>query len=175
MSHPNVQFTDASQAVSVALRAIFERWTALRLVIEHQFGGAPYEAEQLLQIATAMATNPSKRHSIDDYINLFYSLFERVNTDIEDGSPEEVAALILDVRDAAANGNFAPAADIAQKVGTSTTAIQTSVEGNQHEDEDNEFIERPGPQTRSQTMARAAVVDEDGFTQVQPRRSQRNL
>lgn len=167
-----MQFQNATQAVSVALQAIFERWTALRLVTEHQFGGAPYEANQLLESTIAMATDPAKRYSNDDYISMFYTLFERVNTDIEDGSPEEVAALILKVRDAAAVGNFIPAKEIAEKAGISARALEASVQANQDDADNVEFVPRAGPRTRSQTRAQP-VVDEDGFTQVQTKRRNR--
>lgn len=167
-----MQFQNPTQAVAIAIRSIFDRWTALVLVVEHQLGGSKTDANQLLDTAVAMATSPSRRHDIDDYINLFYATFDRMNTDIEDGSPEEVANLILKVRDAAARGDFGPAAEVAQNAGMTAEAFRASVQGREDSDDedDPDFVptaemEYEPPRTRSQP-----VVDEDGFTQVQPRR-----
>lgn len=169
-----MQFNDAKEAISVALRVIFERWTALRLVVEHQFGGAPYEAEKLLEAATAMAIDPAKRHSEDDFVDLFYSTFDRINTDIEDGSPEEVAMHIVSIRNAASEGNFEPAVELAQKAGVSPTAKQSSVEGGTNSDDEFPVQRHAAPITGSQPRAhRAPVVDEDGFTQVASKRRNR--
>lgn len=168
-----MQFQNATHAVAIAIRSIFDRWTALVLVVEHQLGGSKTEVNQLLDTTVAMATSPSKRHDIDDYINLFYATFNRLNTDIEDGSPEEVADLILQVRDAAARGDFAPAAQVAQKAGMTADAFRASVQGREDSDDDDDdpdFVptaemEYEPPRTRSEP-----VVDDDGFTEVQPRR-----
>lgn len=171
----NMQFENPAQAVAIAVRSIFDRWTALTLVVEHQMGGSSIEANAMFNTAVAMATSPAKRHELDEYIDLFYATFDRMNTDIEDGSPEEVAQLILKVRDAAARGDFGPAAEVAQKAGMTAEAFKASVQGRQDSDDENDpdFVptsdmEIEPPRTRSDP-----IVDDDGFTQVQPRRRKR--
>lgn len=172
-----MQFQSAEQAVTLATRAIFNRWTALSLVIEHHFNGATYLLDDMLLATVAMATNPSKRFNIDAYTDLFYDTFEKMQADILDGSPEQVAAHILQIRDAASVGNFAPAQDVITKAGISAQAVSDSVDSTRAEDDaddncvdDEDFTPdenmiRRGPKTRY-----TPVVDEDGFQLVSKRR-----
>ncbi|PXF43555.1 hypothetical protein BWQ96_06667 [Gracilariopsis chorda] len=158
-----MQFESAQQAVSTAIRSIFDRWTALKLVIEHQMGGNPDPAIELMNIAVAMATNPSERHDEDDFIDLFYEAFNRMQADIEDGSPEEIAALVVRIRDAAARGDYTPASEASLKEQPSSQAFHRSVSGGEavvHECEREKTPCRP-PQPRQESIA-----DDDGFTEV---------
>lgn len=124
-----MQFEDATQATSVAIRAIFNRWTALSLTITHHFNGATYLMDDMLHDTVAMATHPTKRYDQEAYTSLFYDTFDKMHADIQDGSPEQVANHILRIRDAAAVGNFAPAAEAAQKAGITVQAVTSSVSG----------------------------------------------
>lgn len=126
----------------------------------------------MLLATVGMATDPSKRFDVDAYIDLFYSTFEKMQTDIEDGSPEQVAARIMQIRDAASVGNFAPAEEVVTNAGMTVQAISESVNGTSAKDDadDEEFVPdsemiRQGPKTRY-----TPVVDEDGFQLVSRRR-----
>lgn len=162
-----MQFQNASEAVSFAIRSIFERWTALVLTMEHQQGGSSAKARDLLGVTVAMATHPSKRHEEQDYIDMFYAEFDRMHTDIEDGSPEEVAAHILRIRDAASRGNFGPAAEAVGRgmtAGPAASICGQNSEGNEDHEEEVTVMDvihqSNGPE-----------MDEDGFVSV--RRSRR--
>lgn len=174
-----MQFSSAEHAVAVGVQAVFERWTALRLTVENQFGGGASHsaATDLLATTLAMATSASKRFDFDDYVSLFYETFDRLNTDIEDGSPEEVARVVLRIRDAAARGDFGPASEAAAAVRNSGDAARRSVRGQDSNNPSDDFDEGDGggeghghgaPSARPGRLA--PVVDDDGFTVVETRR-----
>lgn len=172
-----MQFQNAEQAVALAIRAIFNRWTALSLVIEHHFNGATYLLDDMQFATVAMATNSSKRFDVDAYIDLFYDTFEKMQADILDDSPEQVAARIVQIRDAASVGNFALAQEAITNAGISAQAVSDSVDCTSMKDDaedekvnDEDFVPngeivRRGPRTRY-----TPVIDEDGFQLVSKRR-----
>jgi Pre-rRNA-processing protein TSR2 len=100
----------AADVLARAVRAVFSRWTTLRLAVER--GGvrnAPAVADELLADVCVLATSPRRRAGVDDYLLLMEDAFERLETAVEDGSPQEVAHRIVSMRDAAAAGDMAPA------------------------------------------------------------------
>lgn len=165
-----MQVNDPKEAVAIAIRSIFDRWTALRLTIEYQFGGSKDPVSGLVDTTITMATSSTKRHEVHDYVELFYSEFNRMNTDIEDGSPEEVANHIVQLRDAAARGNLEPAWRAAEKSGMSNSALSQSVSG-AREEQDDHVEEEYAMDTQLEPVS--PVVDEDGFTEVRRSRHQR--
>lgn len=160
-----MQFTSPTHAVEVATRFIFERWSALKLTIEHQCGGVPDKARELLDCTVAMATHPQTRHTEDHFIDLFYAMFDSMDTDVEDGSPEQVAVHIVRIRDAAARGDYGPANDVVQQSVTSTASMfaENIRSPEQHDN---------GGMTADYKRSSPPAVDQDGFTEV--RRSRRN-
>ncbi|CAN8067386.1 unnamed protein product [Agarophyton chilense] len=162
-----MDFENATQAVSTAIRSIFERWTALKLVIEHQMGGVTDDATKLMDTTISMATSPLKCHDEDDFIDLFYDAFDQMHCDVEDGSLEEIASQIVRVRDAAKNGDYAPAVQLVSKANKASTAAplqsidggEAFVDNDQH-DHDDDKLSLPSP------TAEKPMMDDDGFTEV---------
>lgn len=160
------------EAVVLAIRAIFERWTALRLTIEHQYGGSSDKANELVNTTIAMATNGPKQYSQDDFEDFFYSEFDRMAADIEDGSVEEVSSIIVRVRDAALSGNIQPAKEVLEKAGVAYDAYRASVNGDNKEEDEGGHENQEG-NSRPRREPQQPVIDEDGFVQVQSRRKHR--
>lgn len=159
-----MQFQNATEAVSVAIRCMFERWTALIVTVENQ--GIPTDRiDNILNQTIDIATRP-KRYGEDDYLDLFYNGFEQMQADIEDGSPEVVARQILRIRDAAEKGNFGPAMAIAQKAMTANVNLGNCVNGEDDGDEQADDMMDAVPARQE------SAVDDDGFTHV-ARRSRR--
>lgn len=158
---------EPSQVVFGAIKAVFERWTALRLVVEHQLGGSGVEADELLHQTFAMAMNTSKKHDIDDFADLFYYTFEKLQSDIEDGSPEEIAEVVVRIKDAAAKGDLRPAIAEGTKSGITELAFAASIHGTASAGDSVSNLS--DMQHVAPARAPSPVVDEDGFTQVQAR------
>lgn len=162
---------DPSQVVSSAIRSVFERWTALRLIVEHQLGGSTREADELLSQTVAMVTTTAKKYDIDDFVDFFYHTFDRLQSDIEDGSPEDVAEVIVRIRDAAARGNLTPALEATTKPRTRAQGFALSVEGGQGANDAGN--DQNAMQDISQHRPPSPVADEDGFMEVPSRRRHR--
>lgn len=162
---------DPSQVVSSAIRSVFERWTALRLIVEHQLGGSTREADELLSQTVAMVSTTAKKYDIDDFVDFFYHTFDRLQSDIEDGSLEDVAEVIVRIRDAAARGNLTPALEATTKPRTMAQGFALSVEGGQGADDAGN--DQNAMQGISLNRPSSSVVDEDGFMEVPSRRRHR--
>lgn len=93
--------------LSGSIRAVLSRWTALRLAVTHgDARDAAAIADALLADAVALALAPAARAGAEEYLVLFEDTFERLGTDVEDGSFEEVAAALVRLRDAAVAGRL---------------------------------------------------------------------
>lgn len=166
-----MSFENAHQAISQAVAVIFNRWTALVLTIEHQLGGDPQHMRRLLEATVQLVTSSAPRYGVDELADHFESEFDRLQTDIEDGSPEQVAALIVQVRDAALRGDFSLAATIVEKARAATdhnNAAVTSVPGQaaNHDDDDYEDDDGEDEGMDVGPVRQEPIVDYDGFTSV---------
>lgn len=154
-------FRSADEALQAAVRGALSRWTALSLTIEnhHDHSRAISTAETMATNATQLAARGRDATEIAD---LFQAGFDSLDTDIEDGSVEEVAALIVRIRDAAARGDFSLAQQLvgpAQQGNASRTRSvikhEVEVEGGTNEQVEQNHQPRAAP-----------AVDDDGFTTV---------
>lgn len=159
-----MSFENAHQAVSQATSAIFERWTALVLTIEHQLGGDPQRIHRLHESIVNLAMSSNPQYNVDHLVDHLYIEFDRLETDVEDGSPEQVATLIIQIRDSALRGDFSLASQIVEKVRNDpSSAVAESVLGanvNEHDEEDNDDDMADDDEGPQQT------VDDDGFASV---------
>lgn len=170
-----------------AVRSVFARWTGLQLAVAH--GGsadAGALADALLADVTTLATSGVRRADVDDYLVVMDDAFERLGADLEDGSVEDVAALVVRMRDAAVAGDLAPAvAEIekgnrpgAEGAAGGSRAVDGDGDGVMEEDssgeegEDSDVGEEAGTGGKvvSRKAPQAPVTDEDGFTTVTRRR-----
>lgn len=151
-----------------ATGALFSNWMALQLTVENQDPTRTGQIAQALYGQTvAMATSATKRHDQDDYTDMFYAAFDSMNTDVEDGSPEEVAAKIVTIRDAVAAGNFAPAAEVVQIAGRGSAMRGRSVAGAEADADGAAAGSGAGDAAAAPRAPRAPPpVDDDGFTSV---------
>lgn len=159
-------FRSAEEALNAAVRGALSRWTALTLTIEnhHDRTRAMSTAETMARNATEMAARGRDATEIAD---LFQAGFDNLDTDIEDGSVEEVAALIIRVRDAAARGDFSVAQQLVgpmqqgQHASHARSVIKHEVEVEGEEEQGGCTSVQVEHQSRA-----APPVDDDGFTTV---------
>lgn len=171
-----MSFENAEQAVSAAIKAIFGRWTALILTVQHQLAGDPEQLQRMLETTTKIALNTEPRFNIDDLTDYFYDEFDRMQTDVEDGSPEQVAAHIILIRDAAARNDFTPATTVIEKASAAghpntSQSVQGEEETADHmamdeSDNDDERNNENVIGITNKQKAQEPVVDSDGFTEV---------
>ena len=160
----------AEDAIRSGISALFVRWTALRLASENSEGPKPGRqiARELLDATISLALDPKVNHPADTFESLFYDRFDRMSTDVEDGSLEQIAREVCRIRDAAARGDFGPAQE---------AVIRTEkVMGKKLKDSSSIRVEKPHIATPDRSMDKksseahgvssAGPVDDDGFTLV---------
>ena len=171
-------FGSAPEALSAGVRAVFSRWTALRLTAEHQ--GCSRAVESLLNATVSLATDANAPDE-DAYIDMFYNAFDQMQTDVEDGSPEQVASVLVSMRKAIEKGDYGPVRRALEKSGNADEIMRRSVvreavlvpEG-QEEGDGEGGPSSVGASSQPPREKEPPVVDEDGFTLVNSRRKGRS-
>lgn len=102
-------FHSPAHAVAETIRALFDRWTALNLTVDHLLGGDPRPVHRMFQTTVALSMSVQPVYTARHLCDYFHEEFDRMQADIEDGSPEQLSAEIIKVRDAALRGDYAPA------------------------------------------------------------------
>lgn len=172
MVQPAVTFQDAADAMAQSIAAIFSRWTALLLTVDHQLGGDSQRIRDI-QKGTVDRVLAARSIAYDDLVNFFYDEFDRMATDVEDESPEQVARHILQIRDALKNGDYGPAAQALQSASSSSSLAARSVtnstpyaDGESDGDDDDDDIDDSVSDEQMHPAQSEPVVDADGFTEV---------
>ena len=158
---------DAAEIFNNAVRAIFSRWTLLRLAVDQGWadGDEAQKADALVTRVLEMVA-PSVRRVPDEseIADVLHDSIEGTfNAQAEDGSVEEISRTILRLRAECSAGNVANALVYVQQQAPSLDASQ----GREDEaGEAEEEVVAPAP-------APLPVIDEDGFETVQRRRNPR--
>ena len=153
-----------------AVRAVFSRWTLLRLAVDqgwHDGDGAAV-AEDLLERLLALLLSDKKVYQDEVEDLLFDTIESKFNALAEDGSVEEIATLVLKLRGECALGDLVHAQDIISKAQVFQPPPCVDGGGNSgddmSDDDDEDMTAAPPSQP---------VVDEDGFQVVSSRRGGR--
>lgn len=172
---------DCARAFEEGIRLVFSRWTALVLAVENQWGGPESEAkrEHLVQ-ETLRYFLKHKEHYADELEeDLDDAILHDFNTQAEDGSPKEIADMLLAMYKECVVGNFslieklrshpvAGAGRSQQQVVDNDGTIVSDADSEDDEMEDAQPMQQDEPPKRPEP-----VVDEDGFTLVQSGRRRR--
>ena len=155
---------DAAEIFNNAVRAIFSRWTLLRLAVDQGWadGDEAQKADALVTRILEMVA-PSVRRVPDEseIADVLHDSIENTfNAQAEDGSVEEISRTILRLRAECSAGNVATATTYIQQAASDLGA---SVGREDEAGEAEEVIVAPAP-------APLPVIDEDGFETVQTRR-----
>jgi len=155
---------DAAEIFNNAVRAIFSRWTLLRLAVDQGWadGDEAQKADALVTRILEMVA-PSVRRVPDEseIADVLHDSIEGTfNAQAEDGSVEEIARTILRLRAECSAGNVATATTYIQQAASD---LSSSVGREDEAGEAEEVVVAPAP-------APLPVIDEDGFETVQTRR-----
>ena len=157
---------DAAEIFNNAVRAIFSRWTLLRLAVDQGWadGDEAQKADALVTRILEMVA-PSVRRVPDEseIADVLHDSIEGTfNAQAEDGSVEEIARTILRLRAECSAGSVATATTYIQQAASD---LSSSV-GREDEAGEVEEVVAPAP-------APLPIIDEDGFETVQRRRNPR--
>mmetsp|Transcript_26601 Transcript_26601/g.39528 ORF Transcript_26601/g.39528 Transcript_26601/m.39528 type:complete len:182 (-) Transcript_26601:85-630(-) len=165
MNSPHPQF---QEAFTQGLGSVFRQWTALELAVHNQWGGpnSSEKANELLNQILKVFEDPRRMYKdeismlIEDYVDAEFSMV------CEDGSPDEIAELLLAMYREAREGNFTLVQNALNREQARADALSRS-QGIERGDVIDEPIEEC-TQEEEQTIIEnhAPEVDEDGFQTV---------
>ncbi|XP_002983095.2 pre-rRNA-processing protein TSR2 homolog [Selaginella moellendorffii] len=172
------------------IRLCFSRWTALQLAVENEWGGrnSVQKSQQLVEDVVSFLTQTKGTLYIDDLEALLEdAMSESFNTDLEDGSHEEVAEIVMFLNEECGVGNFERVKSMALSANPSSGAQKKSICKDTEESNDDESGEvaelsstsnlekEPAsiPETMDIDKSNETEAPEDDWTVVQSRRSRR--
>ena len=100
----NVMSEENERLLLRGIEAVFERWTALTLAIQNEWGGqnSVLKARALVEETLEFLQKEKKNDSIEDF--LFDCIAEDFNVQLEDESHEEVGKVLRQMREECAKG-----------------------------------------------------------------------
>jgi len=126
---------------------------------------------EMYEVALELLTNRPTPPSQTTLENLFYDGFDYLNTDVEDGSIEEVAELLLKLREKCLAHDYTLASMLVEKQkNRAGSAAAASVRGEESVEFDG--VEQEGPESspapaiREQQSRPEPEIDDDGFITV---------
>ncbi|KAL4576363.1 hypothetical protein LXL04_012455 [Taraxacum kok-saghyz] len=154
------------------------RWSALQMAIQNEWGGRDthQKAQQLALDIYHWLIRPTETLYVDDLENLLDDFMLSLNTEIDDGSIEEIAENLMIIHEECLDGSFASIEKLRQ------SASQTTNHGMQVVNcDDDDLASSSGdesmgvdPCPNMVDMAvgdQAQTVDADGWTVVSSRRN----
>nr|XP_043631409.1 pre-rRNA-processing protein TSR2 homolog [Erigeron canadensis]XP_043631410.1 pre-rRNA-processing protein TSR2 homolog [Erigeron canadensis] len=160
------------------------RWSALQMAIQNEWGGRDtrQRAQQLAVDIYHWLIRPAETLYVDDLENLLDDFMLSLNTEIDDGSIEEISDNLMIMHEECLEGNFVSIERLRQSIPAANHRMQV-VNGDEDstsssEDESMETAEEPDSNMSdltvtdsAQTPAPAPKVDADGWTIVSSRRN----
>jgi len=192
----NWWFSIADTDFERGLSAAFARWTAVQIAIQEQFAGRDTEAVvRQLMIRCAQLATMERAPDVDALASEMYDAFDHMHCDLEDNSPEEMAAVIVRLREECLRGEFSFVHTLESRAAADSRAVMslcvrdprfdnddddddeqnTDDIQNQNSTTPNENADGGASDEASQALQASgeAMVEDDGFTVVAPRRGTR--
>ncbi|XP_057781065.1 uncharacterized protein LOC130999531 [Salvia miltiorrhiza] len=198
--NPHSMTPEAAAQFGDGIHLVLSRWAALRMVIENEWGGRDtlQKSQQLRHNLFNFLTQSKAQVYIDDVEDILFEFMDSLNTEIEDGSVEEVSEKLMVMREECLEGKFDSIKKLretdAPSISYTRQANSDDEEDSDEDDDDNATMENnssamevdaPHPQPQRQCQLslgrKDAVADEtgtkdasevvDGWTVVSSRRS----
>ncbi|CAI9268187.1 unnamed protein product [Lactuca saligna] len=168
------------------------RWSALQMAVQNEWGGRDtrQKAQQLAVDIYQWLIRPSEALYVDELENLLDDFMLSLNTEIDDGSIEEIADNLMIIHEECLEGNFASIERLRQsapQIAAASHQMQV-VNGGEDDsdstsssgDESMEMADGVDPTSNMADMTlnesarpAAPIVDADGWTVVSSRRNRR--
>ncbi|GMJ08339.1 hypothetical protein like AT3G22510 [Hibiscus trionum] len=106
-NHSSLPSTHENDCLVERIRVVLSGWHGLQMAVQNQWGGLDslHKSQQLAADIFSWFQN-SKAHRIEDLENLLHeSMLLSLNTEIEDGSIEEVAEQLMIMHEEYLHGN----------------------------------------------------------------------
>ncbi|KAL3849100.1 hypothetical protein ACJIZ3_010982 [Penstemon smallii] len=105
--NPNLT-ADAAAQLQEGINLVLSRWAALRMAVENQWGGREsfQKSQQLADLLFHRLTQSKEEVYMDDLEDMLDEFMLSLNTEIDDGSIEEIAEKLMFMREECLEGNF---------------------------------------------------------------------
>ncbi|KAL8047890.1 hypothetical protein ABFX02_07G029200 [Erythranthe guttata] len=99
---------EAAAHLQEGINLLLSRWTALRMAVENEWGGrgSLQKSKQLGGDIFRLLTQSKEEVSIRHVDDMLYDFMDTLNTDIEDGSIEEISEKLIVMHEECLEGNF---------------------------------------------------------------------
>ncbi|CAA0818828.1 Pre-rRNA-processing protein TSR2- conserved region [Striga hermonthica] len=99
---------EAAAQLQEGIHLLFSRWAALRMAVENEWGGRDslHKSQQLELSIFHRLTQTKEQVYIDDIEDMLDDFMLSLNTEIGDGSIEEIAEKLMFMREECLEGNF---------------------------------------------------------------------
>ncbi|CAK9177615.1 unnamed protein product [Ilex paraguariensis] len=187
---------EASSQLQEGINLLFSRWTALQMAVQNEWGGrdSRQRSQQFaLDIFSCLTQSKGKLY-IDDLENMLDEFMLSLNTEIDDGSIEEIAEKIMFMHEECLEGNFSSIVQLKEIAPPTSAALQFKQAVNEDDDsssdDDEEDVPRKddasemvidNPESQPSLSEKDMMIDEprlsevaeaeDGWTVVGSRRS----
>lgn len=164
------------------IRSVFSRWTALQLAVAHSMGGSESQAKYeafINAFADLLARNlrpslPVSAAESDIQAYLDEVLDEEFNTELDDGSSQELAQLFVRYIHLILQGRLNDVQQELQLQQAMTPAVQKSIRNendaesstSDDDDDDDDRIDEEEEVGEGRAKPQSMDVDEDGWTTV---------
>ncbi|XP_020091534.1 pre-rRNA-processing protein TSR2 homolog [Ananas comosus] len=177
MAHP-----EPLSLLREGISLVLSRWTALQVAIENEWGGRDScaKADDLAASILSWFLQSKDPLYIDDLENLIdESMVLSFNSEIEDGSVEEVAEQLMVMHEDSLKGNYESIEKL-RRTGTQVNAVSRSrrvIDDNEDESSDEEVSKMMVDETKPKEMVvnepkpSKPIPDEDGWSVVAQRRN----
>ncbi|KAI3799797.1 hypothetical protein L1987_35100 [Smallanthus sonchifolius] len=181
--------SEAANQLREGIDLLLGRWSALQMAIQNEWGGRDtrQKAQQLTVDVYQWLIRPSEALYVDELENLLDDFMLSLNTEIDDGSIEEIADNLMIMLEECLEGNFASIGRLRQSIPSSNQHIQVVNGGDDDSDsasssgdESMEIADEVDPSSNISDMTcsepprppvAAPTVDADGWTVVSSRRN----
>ncbi|KAL7612598.1 hypothetical protein Lser_V15G08704 [Lactuca serriola] len=116
------------------------RWSALQMAIQNEWGGRDtrQKAQQLALDIYHWLIRPAEALYVDDLENLLDDFMLSLNTEIDDGSIEEISENLMIIHEECLEGNFASIERLRQSASQTANHPMQVVTGDDDDDDDDE-------------------------------------
>ncbi|KAJ1689923.1 hypothetical protein LUZ63_014078 [Rhynchospora breviuscula] len=138
---PQVLSSEAAAILSEGISLVLSRWTALQMAVENQWGGRESrgKADLLVTAIQSWFAQTKPPLYIDDLEGIIYDdMLHSFNTEIEDGSVEEVAEQLMIMHEECLKGQYESIQKLKQLAPQRNAVSQSKLVANDEDDESSD-------------------------------------
>ncbi|KAL3813389.1 hypothetical protein ACJIZ3_014657 [Penstemon smallii] len=137
--NPNLTAVAAAQ-LQEGINLVLNRWAALRMAVENQLGGREslQRSQQLADLLFRRLTQFREEVYMDDLEDMLDEFMLSLNTEIDDGSIEEIAEKLMFMREECLEGNFNSINKLRETNARSVSYVRQPGTNDEEDSEDDE-------------------------------------